>query len=297
MLIPTLTQLKRQVRWSDQRLCRVVGVPYGSFRRWKARLAQGAPARGRPGPKKVVPLSLEELRGAVDGLDHGGQRSRGAGAVYRQYQTQISRRELAALIATVRRALAQQRQAALLPHHVARCPAWSGHWMTRSWRATAHQILRLHQVQDLASRYKFLPWVGERILGETVAERLEQLFLQHGAAARAQARQRGQSQPARGRRGLGPLPGRAAELAAAVPALQRRDGTRGPGTESAPAGEDPRQRPAPGAQVQHWAELLAHDLNHRPRRCAPGPSRLPGVSGCPAGPPGVYSAQAKGGLR
>ncbi len=36
MLIPILTQLKRQVRWSEQRLCGVVGVPYGSFRRWKA---------------------------------------------------------------------------------------------------------------------------------------------------------------------------------------------------------------------------------------------------------------------
>ena len=77
----------------------------------EARLAQGEPARFRPGPKKVVPLSLEELRGEVARLHHGGQRSRGVGALYRQYQTQISRRELETLIATVRRALAQQRQA------------------------------------------------------------------------------------------------------------------------------------------------------------------------------------------
>jgi transposase InsO family protein len=35
-------------------------------------------------------------------------------------------------------------------------------------------------VQDLASRYKFTPWVGERVLGESVAARLEQLFLRHG---------------------------------------------------------------------------------------------------------------------
>jgi len=44
----------------------------------------------------------------------------------------------------------------------------------------AHHTLRLHQVQDLASRYKFTPWVGARVLGETVAGRLEHLFIQHG---------------------------------------------------------------------------------------------------------------------
>ncbi|MDD1633701.1 MAG: hypothetical protein LUP91_16040, partial [Methylococcaceae bacterium] len=180
VLIPTLTQLKRQVCWSEQRLCRVVGVPYGSFRRWKARLAQGAPARSRPGPKKVVPLSLEELRGAVDGLDHGGQRSRGATALYRQYQTQISRRELAILIATVRRALAQQHQAALC-HITWQVPGLVWSLDDTELARSPHQVLRLHQVQELASRYKFRPWVGERILGETVAEHLEQLFRQHGA--------------------------------------------------------------------------------------------------------------------
>ena len=65
MLIPTLTQLKREVRWPYRRLCRVLEVPYGSFRRWKRRCEQGEPVRIPPGPKKVAPLSLDELRGAV----------------------------------------------------------------------------------------------------------------------------------------------------------------------------------------------------------------------------------------
>jgi transposase InsO family protein len=43
-----------------------------------------------------------------------------------------------------------------------------------------HHPLYLHQVQDPASRYKFTPWVGEQVLGETVAVHLEQLFLRHG---------------------------------------------------------------------------------------------------------------------
>ena len=113
MLIPTLTELKREVRWPYQHLCRSLGVPYGTFRRWKQRLERGHPARFRPGPKKVAPLSLAELRGEVARLHHGHERSRGVGALYRRYHTQVSRRDLKTLTETVRQALAQQRQAEL----------------------------------------------------------------------------------------------------------------------------------------------------------------------------------------
>ena len=65
MVVTTLTQLKRQVRWPYRRLCRFLGVPYGSFRRWKHRLERGQPAVSQPGPKKVAPLTLDELHGAV----------------------------------------------------------------------------------------------------------------------------------------------------------------------------------------------------------------------------------------
>ena len=44
MVVTTLTQLKRHVRWPYRRLCRFLGVPYGSFRRWKHRLERGQPA-------------------------------------------------------------------------------------------------------------------------------------------------------------------------------------------------------------------------------------------------------------
>ena len=107
MLIPTLTQLKREVHWPYRRLCRFLEVPYGSFRRWKQRLERGQPARFRPGPKKVAPLTLEELRGEVARLHHGQQRSRGIGALYRRYHAQVSRRALEALTEAGRRALAQ----------------------------------------------------------------------------------------------------------------------------------------------------------------------------------------------
>jgi hypothetical protein len=151
MVVTTLTQLKRDVRWPYQHLCRFLGVPYGTVRRWKQRLAQGQPAVSPRGPKKVAPLNLEELHGDLSRLNHGRQRSRGVGEVYRQYQTQVSRRELQALTETVRRELAQQRQAELR-HITWHVPGLVWSLDDAELARLAHHPLRLHQVQDLASR-------------------------------------------------------------------------------------------------------------------------------------------------
>lgn len=269
MILMTLTRLKRQVRWPYQRLCRFLGVPYGSFRRWKQRLAHGEPARFRPGPKKVAPLSLEELRGDLTRLHHGDQRSRGVGALYRRYQAQISRRELEALIATARRARARERQAALC-HITWHVPGLV--WAlddTELVRLAPHP-LRLHQVQDLASRYKFPPWVGERVLGETVAVRLEHLFVQHGPPL-VLKRDNGSNlnqqavDEVLARYLVMPLnspphyPPHNGGMERAVRELKT------PLVEKILA-----SGPIPASQVQGWAEGLAHELNHRPRRCLEG---------------------------
>jgi hypothetical protein len=269
MVVTTLTELRRQVRWSYPRLCRCVGVPYGSFRRWAARLAQGQPVWCRPGPQKVVPLRLPELRGAVDGLDHGGQRSRGTGALYRHYHAQISRRDLAALIATARRALAEERQAALC-HITWHVPGLVWSLDDTELARVNGRLLCLHQVQDLASRYKFRPWVGERIVGETVAARLEQLFVQHGAPL-VLKRDNG-----------GTLNQEAVDVVLArywvVPLNSPRQyPPYNGGMERAIREVKAPLRaqlhlsgPCPPAEVQHWAERLAHELNHRPRRALQG---------------------------
>ncbi len=264
MLITTLTQLKREVRWPYQRLCRFLGVPYGSFRRWKQRLAQGEPVRLPPGPKKLAPLTLEELRGAVEHLHHGPERSRGVGALYRRYHTQVSRRELEALIEAVRRALAQERQATLR-HVTWHVPGVIWSLDDAELVRGDSQLLRLHQVQELASRYKFPPWVGARILGETVAQRLEELFRQYGPPL-VLKRDNG-----------GNLNQRAVEAVLArylvmplnsPPHYPPYNGgmehavgeLKGPLVAQLLA-----SGPVPAAEVQHWAELLAHELNHRPR--------------------------------
>jgi transposase len=172
MMVTTLSRLKQQVRWPYPRLCASLGLSYASFRRWQHRLEHGQPALSKPGPHKVAPLHLAELHVALCHLQHGRQRSRGAGRLYRQYQNQISRRDLQALTETVRRELAHQHQAELR-HITWQVPGLVWSLDDAELVRFADHKLYLHQVQDLASRYKFTPWVGEQVLGETVAVHLE----------------------------------------------------------------------------------------------------------------------------
>jgi transposase InsO family protein len=202
-------------------------------------------------------------------LKHGRQRSRGVGRLYQQYQGQISRRDLQALTETVRREFAQQRQAAL------RRITW--HFPGLLWslddaelvRLASHQ-LHLHQVQDLASRYKFTPWVGERVLGESVAGRLERLFLRHGPPL-VLKRDNGSNlnhqavDEVLARYLVIPLnspphyPPYNGGMECAVRELKTLL------VEKILAGS-----PVPESQVQVWAEVLAHELNHRSRGCLDG---------------------------
>jgi len=269
MVVTILTQLKQQVGWPYQRLCGSIGLSYGNFRRWQHRLTSGQPAFSKPGPKKVIPLNLDELRGEVCRLQHGRQRSRGVGSLCRQYQSQISRRDLEVLTATVRRELLQRHQAELR-HLTWRVPGsvWSLDDAELA-RFNDHK-LHLHQVQDLASRYKFTPLVGEQVLGETVALHLEQLFERHGP-----------------------------------PLVLKRDNGSNLNHQAVdevlrhylvvPLNSPPKYPPYNGGMehavrelktplvekilgcgsipkppVELWAEVLAHDLNHRRRPCLDG---------------------------
>lgn len=269
MIVTTLTRLKRQVPWPYQRLCQYLALPYSSFRRWKHRIEGGEPAIFKPGPKKVAPLKREELHIRLYRLKHGRQRSPGTGRLYRQYQGQISRRDLQALTETVRRELAQQRQAELrrITWHVPGL-VWSLD-DAELVRLASHQ-LHLHQVQDLASRYKFTPLVGDRAWGETVAGRLEQLFWRHGPPL-VLKRDNGSNlnhqavEEVLTRYLVIPLnspphyPPYNGGMECAVRELKT------PLVEKILAGS-----PITESQVQGWAEMLAHELNHRSRGCLDG---------------------------
>jgi transposase InsO family protein len=269
MIVTTLTQLKRQVRWPYQRLCEYLVLPYASFRRWKYRIDRGQPALFKPGPHKVAPLELEELQVHLCRLKHGRQRSRGVGRLYRRYQGQISRRDLQALTRTVRWELAHQHQAELR-HITWKIPGLVWSLDDAELARFAHHKLHLHQVQDLASRYKFTPWVGERVLGETVAAHLEQLFLRHGPPL-VLKRDNGSNlnqqavDEVLARYLVMPLnspphyPPYNGGMECAVREMKI------PLVEKILA-----SGPLPESQVQVWAEVSAHELNHRSRPCLHG---------------------------
>ena len=124
--------------------------------------------------------------------------------------------------------------------------------------------------RDLASRYKFAPLVGGRAWGETVALRLEQLFLQHGP-------------PLVLKRDNGPNLNHQAvdEVLARHLVIPLNSPPHYPpyngGMECAvrelktPLVEKILgSNPITESQVQVWEEMLAHELNHRSRGCLDG---------------------------
>jgi len=269
MMVITLSELKREVGWPYSRLCESVGLSYASLRRWQHRLEHGQPALFKPGPHKVAPLNLEELRGALYHLRQGRERSAGAGMLYRQHQDQISRRDLEGLARTVREEWAHQHQAELR-RITWKIPGLVWSLDDAELARVAHHTWHLHQVQDLASRYKFTPWVGEHVLGETVAVHLEQLFLRHGP-------------PLVLKRDNGSKLNQQAvdEVLARYLVLPLNSTPHYPpyngGMERA-VGElkTPLRKkiltsgPVAECQAQAWAEVLAHELNHRSRDCLEG---------------------------
>jgi transposase InsO family protein len=269
MIVTTLSQLKGQVHWPYGRLCASIGLSYVSFRRWKRRLDCGQPAVFKPGPHKVAPLRLEELWAALYHLNHSHQRSCGVGRLCRQYQDQISRRDLQALTKAVRRELAHQHRAEL--HHITwKIPGLVWSLDDAELARFAHRKLHLHQVQDLASRYKFTPWVGEQVLGETVASHLEQLFLLYGSPL-VLKRDNGSNL---NQEAVNALLARYLVIPLnSPPHYPPYNG----GIERAmqemktPLHEKILDSgPIPEPPVQSWAEVLASELNHRPRGCLDG---------------------------
>ncbi len=269
MMVTTLDRLKPQVRWPYRRLCGSVGLPYASFRRWKHRLAQGHPPISKPGPHKVGPLRLEALQVDLGCLRSGRERTPGVGRLYRQYQDQISRRDLQALVETVRHEYIQHRQEELR-HLTWQVPGLVWSLDDAELVRSVHHKLHLHLVQDLPSRYKFRPFVGEQILGEAAASHLEQLFERHGP-------------PLVLKRDNGSNLNQQAveEVLARYLVIPLNSPPQYPpyngGMEHAvrelktPLVEKILDHGSmPESQVQLWAEVLAHDLNHRSRPCLYG---------------------------
>jgi transposase InsO family protein len=269
MMITTLNRLKQEVHWPYQRLCVSIGLSYASFRRWKRRLDCGQLVFLKPGPQKAVPLRLEELRAVLYQLNHGHQRSCGIGRVYQQYRDQISRRDLQVLTKNMRRELSHQHQKELR-RILWKIPGLVWSLDNAELARFARRKLHLHQVQDLASRYKFTPWVGKQVLGQTVASHLEQLFLRYGPPL-VLKRDNGSNLNQKAvdallaRYLVMPLnsPPHYPPYNGGIECAMREMKT--PLNEKILA-----NGPTQESMAQSWAEMLASELNHRPRGCLDG---------------------------
>lgn len=149
--------------------------------RWHRRNQRGERLWNRPGPRKGTLRDPHGLRWRLKCLRHGRCRSRGLPGLYVEYRDQISRRALQALNSEVRREVFREKADALMRIE------WKAPrliWAIDDLRVKGLGV-QWNQVQDMGSRYKFLPGVtvGRRgpMGGQDVAARLVRLFAGHGA--------------------------------------------------------------------------------------------------------------------
>ena len=177
-----IADLKKRYSLSNSSVARHLGLSYATLMRWKRRLSSGEPAVQKPGPKKVRPFDLGQLRQRINDLDHGCKRSRGTGRLYGACSGAISRRELNRMIRIVRKE--NNRQRADRRYHITWLRpnlAWAMDDCQRS-KVVGKETLHLHNLSDLCSRYKFNPLASTEIpCGEEVAGHLSHLFSRFGA--------------------------------------------------------------------------------------------------------------------
>jgi hypothetical protein len=159
-----------------------LGLSYDSYLRWKRRIKQGEEPVHRPGPKKFERIDLAGLKQALANLKHTRKRTRDTGELYRVYASQLSRRQLAAMVVEARKEYTGRLTADMQRIF------W--HYPDLAWAIDGSELaidsasgtLMTYNVQDLCSRYKFPPVAGAQIpCGEEVAGHFARLFTEFAA--------------------------------------------------------------------------------------------------------------------
>jgi hypothetical protein len=174
-----IEDIKKRTGMPDAIICRVMRVPLSTLGRWRRREKDNHPFIHRPGPKKVEPFNPSVLDADIRLLDHGAKRSGGATKLYGQYQDSISRRELSRMVGQVRRELS------LVQRNNLRQIDWLVPGVVWAMDVTEYKLegagkMHLHNTQDLGSRYKFPPLPGDCPVGEEIAGYLSEKFGRFG---------------------------------------------------------------------------------------------------------------------
>ena len=172
--------IQSRSRLNTRQLCDRLEMSHGTLLRWRRRSRNGEPLLARPGPKKLGPLPLDQVRRDIQELVHRSKRSAGSGALQAKYTDSISRRDLNQLIINHRRAHNQA-----LRQNFKRI-TWKEPnlcWAIDATEYGADQMGRklfIVVATDLCSRHHFEPLPTLSPEGEDVTRHLENLFRRHG---------------------------------------------------------------------------------------------------------------------
>ncbi len=174
-----IEDIKGRTGMPDAIICRAMRIPLSTLGRWRRRKKGNRLFVNRPGPKKVEPFDPCALGVDIRLLKHGMKRSAGATRLYGRYQESISRRELSRVVGQVRQDLVADQRRNL------RRIDWMMPGVVWAMDGTEYDLggagkIHLHNTQDLGSRYKFPPMVGECPVGEEIAGYLSEKFFRFG---------------------------------------------------------------------------------------------------------------------
>jgi len=265
-----VTDIKGKTQMPYALICRAIRIPLSTLGRWRSRQKENHPLLNRPGPKKLEPFDPAVLETEIKSLDHGAKRSEGATQLYKQYQESLSRRNLSRMVEQVRREVTADRR-----NHLRRIE-WLAPGVVWGTDVTEYDLgmagkIYLQNTQDLGSRYKFSPLSGEFPVGEEVAGYLSEKFSRFGPPLFLK-RDNG------GNLNHGVVNGVLAEffvLPLNSPAYYAPyNGAIEESQRELKACL--RKKPIPELPISAnhsmavYAEVAAHDLNHRPRPCLKG---------------------------
>jgi hypothetical protein len=179
-IVTGMEEMHQESGVSLRRLCAMRTAPYSSLMRWRQRMREGEPVV-QPRGAQCTPMTVAKLWERLLSLPHGRHRSQGSREVYEAYRGLISRRELRWMLKMLRLEISRDK-AALQRRIEWKAPGLVWAMDDMEIEIPGQAKLFLNQVQDLGSRYKFMPGVGcKQLTGPEIAERLERLFLKFGA--------------------------------------------------------------------------------------------------------------------
>ena len=264
-----IEEIKGRTGMPAAMICGAMRVPLSTLGRWRRREKENHPFLNRPGPKKAEPFDPSVLDAEIRLLGHGVKRSAGTTKLYGRYQESISRRELSRMVGQVRQDWVADHRKSL------RQIDWLMPGVVWAMDVTEYDLggagkIHLHNTQDLGSRYKFPPLSGECPLGEEVAGYLSEKFFRFGPPLFMKRDNGGNLNhgavngvlseffvlPLNSPEYYAPYNGAIEESQRELKACLREK--LGPGI------------PCPPDPIAVYAEVAAHDLNHRLRPCLQG---------------------------